>query len=221
MIQMKEIEVKLFDGFVIDEGWFPYRICRGFVPKKINRTYIVSSHVVRHELYGILLREVGMGEKSEQNACDSNCFASHEVDYTADAGLCEKHLGFIASLKGKVRINIKNTLFCDKSKTEQLREELGLYERDFAEKTAVQIGSMHFSRNPQKINHGDWLVVYLDRDAIVPENELMLHGIKLTRLLGERIVDYDENGGILVANRLLSIGPQSLEEYMGRIKEIL
>ena len=149
-----------------------------------------------------MLRDIGIEEGSKENYCNVNCFAAHNLDvrYDPHASLCEKHSKLITSLKGKVRMNIENTLFCHSLREEKLRNKIGVYEREFGEQTGIGIESISFSRSSQKIMDGNWLFVYKDRDEILTE--------------------YDESArGTLEVCRLISIRPyQNPEEFYSHMR---
>lgn len=198
---MKKVEVKLFDGFILDRGYFPFFFARGTVPRSINRAYVVTPDCIKHELYGMLLRDVGVEEGSRENYCtNEDCFASHGVRYDPHAGLCEKHSKLIADLKGKVQMNISNILFCHSLREEKLRDGISVYEREFGEQTETEIESISFSRAGQKLRDGNWLFIYKDRD--------------------ELLTKYDEGAhGALEVCRLISMRPyQNLEEFNSHMK---
>jgi len=206
---MKELEVRvrLFDGFIFDNGLYPLFFIRGYVPPGTNRAYVTTPRVIKHELYGILLRELGIEENDPRTFCNENCFATHRPQrYDPHAGLCQKHFNLLDDLRGRTELRLTNKLHCHPLRERKLRREVLTFEQEFQQQTGIDIENISFEREYGDIRDGDWLYIFEDEDKI------------LRKFDEEQAKD---SKGVL---RLLSIRPyrsvKEFEESKRREKEV-
>jgi len=172
---MKNVEVSLFDGFILTYGTLPHLgYLLGLVPVRTTRVYILAPKFIKHEFYGMLLDSIGIRERHAKNLCNNeDCFAAHGVKYKPHTGLCKKHSKIIDAVRGKIRMRIANTMFCHSLREEKLKRELYVWEEEFGVQTGTEIEEISFSRNDRKIKDGDWFL--LDENGYELLTDAQLH----------------------------------------------